>query len=184
MLRILKDHSTDDNSGEPCDKRNAKYEFIISCILITYCSRLYNISKCYCNIVYKITILYHVMTKLDLKDAYLSVPIHADSQKFLRFIWKDKTYQFQALPFGLNIAPRVFTRLLKPVAAFLRKRGVRLVIYLDNILIIGSSVEEIRQFTEMSLLESLGFIINKEKSIFTPTQIITFLGFTINSITM
>ncbi len=50
MLRILKDHSTDDNSGEPCNKRNAKYEFIISCILITYCSRLYNISKCYCNI--------------------------------------------------------------------------------------------------------------------------------------
>jgi hypothetical protein len=128
----------------------------------------------------------HFMTKLDLKDAYLSVPIHPASQKFLRFIWKDKTYQFQALPFGLNIAPRVFTRLLKPVAAFLRKRGVRLVIYLDDILIIGSSVEETRQFTEMtmSLLESLGFIINKEKSIFTPTQIITFLGFTINSITM
>ena len=51
---------------------------------------------------------------------------------------------------------------------------------------IGSSVEETRQFTEMtmSLLESSGFIINKEKSIFTPTQIITFLGFTINSITM
>ena len=30
-------------------------------------------------------------------------------------------YQFQALPFGLNMAHRVFTKLLKPVAAFLRK---------------------------------------------------------------
>ena len=35
----------------------------------------------------------------------------------------------------------------------------------------------------MNLLTSLGFTIHKEKSITTPTQIITFLGFTINSIT-
>ena len=85
--------------------------------------------------------------------------------------------QFRALPFGLNIAPRVFTRLLKPVAAFLRKRGARIVIYLDDIR---------RRFTEMamSLLESLGFIINKEKSILKPTQVLTFLGFTINSVNM
>ena len=128
----------------------------------------------------------HFMTKLDLKDAYLSVAVHPDCQKYLRFVWKNQTFQFRALSFGLNIAPRVFTRLLKPVAAFLRKRGARIVIYLDNILIIGSKIEETRRFTEMamSLLESLGFIINKEKSIFKPTQVLTFLGFTINSVNM
>ena len=126
------------------------------------------------------------MTKLDLKDSYLSVAVHPESQKFLCFIWENKAYQFQALRFGLNIAPRIFTQLLKPVAAFLRKRGVRLVIYLDDILLIGSSVEETHRFTEMtmSLLESLGFIINKEKSNLNPTKIITFLGFTINSVTI
>jgi hypothetical protein len=76
--------------------------------------------------------------------------------------------------------------LLKPVAAFLRKRGVRLVTYLDDILLIGSSLEETHRFTKMtiSLLESLGFIINKEKSNLNPTQIITFFGFTINSVTI
>ena len=99
------------------------------------------------------------MTKLDLKDAYLS---------------------------GLNIAPSVFTRLMKPVAGFLRKRGIRLVLYLDDMLIIGSTPQETRQLTQMgmNLLESLGFIINKEKSVLTPTRTITFLGFAINSITM
>ena len=107
----------------------------------------------------------HFMTKLDLKDAYLSVAVHPDCQKYLRFVWKNKTFQFRALPFGLNIEPQVFTRLLKPVAAFLRKRGARLVIYLDDIL-----VNDI--------------IINKEKSILKPTQVITFLGFTINSVNM
>ena len=43
------------------------------------------------------------MTKLDLRDAYLTVAIDPQSQKFLRFIWKDKIYQFQALPFGLIV---------------------------------------------------------------------------------
>ena len=103
--------------------------------------------------------------KTGFKDAYLSVAVHPDYQKYLRFVWKNQAFQFKALPFSLNIAPRVFKKLLKPVVAFLRKRGVRLVIYLDDILIIGSNVKETRQFTEMamSLLESLGFIINREK---------------------
>ena len=128
----------------------------------------------------------YYMTKLDLKDAYLSVPIHPDSQKYLRFLWKNKTYQFKALPFRLNIAPMIFTRLMKPVAGFLRKRGVRLIVYLDDMLIIGASAEEATLFTTMAieLLESLGFTLNQEKSILTPTQTIEFLGFTINSNTM
>ncbi len=78
------------------------------------------------------------MVKLDLKDAYLAVGIHPQSQQFLRFIWQGQTYQFRCLPFGLNTAPRIFTKLLKPVVAFLRTRNIRLLIYLDDILIIGS----------------------------------------------
>ena len=126
------------------------------------------------------------MTKLDLKDACLLVAVHPDYQKYLRFVWRNQAFQFKALPFGLNIAPRVFTKLRKPVVAFLRKRGVRLVIYLDDILIIGSNVRETRQFTEMAmtLLESLGIIINRDKSILNPTREITFLGLTINSVKM
>ena len=125
------------------------------------------------------------MTKLNLKDAYLTIAMNPQSQKFLRFIWKGKTYQFKALPFGLNVAPLVFTKLLKPIAAFLRKQGIRLILYLDDMRIIGSSAQETMQFTHiaMYLLASLGFTIHEEKSITTPTQIITFLGFTINSIT-
>ena len=128
----------------------------------------------------------HNLTKLDLKDAYLSGAIHPQSQKYLRFLWQKKAYQFRALPSGLNIAPLVFTRLMKPVAGFLRKRGIRLVLYLDDMLIIGSTPQETRQFTQMAmdLLESLGFVINKEKSILTPSRLITFLGFTINSMRM
>ena len=53
------------------------------------------------------------MVKLDLKDAYLTVGVHPESQKYLRFVWQGQTYQFLALPFGLNTARRIFTKLLK-----------------------------------------------------------------------
>jgi hypothetical protein len=55
------------------------------------------------------------LLKLDLKDAYLSVPIHMDHQKYLRFYWESRAWQFRALPFGLSSAPQTFTKLLKPV---------------------------------------------------------------------
>ena len=75
---------------------------------------------------------------------------------------------------------------MKPVAGFLRKRGVRLLLYLDDMLIIGSTPREVNDFTQMAvnLLKALGFIINLDKSVLTPTQVITFLGFTINAVTM
>jgi hypothetical protein len=75
---------------------------------------------------------------------------------------------------------------MNPVAGFLRKLGVRLVLYLDDMLLNGTTPKERHLFTQMAmnLIESLGFIINKERSVLTPTRTIIFLGFTINSITM
>ncbi len=81
------------------------------------------------------------MINIDLTDANLSVPIHQDSQSFLRFMWQNKPYQFKAQPFGLNVAPRVFTKLLKSVVAWLRGQGIRLIIYLDDILIMAASAD-------------------------------------------
>jgi hypothetical protein len=49
------------------------------------------------------------MVKIDLRDAYLTCPVHKDHQKYLMFLWKGKLMQFQTTAFGLAIAPRVFT---------------------------------------------------------------------------
>ena len=60
------------------------------------------------------------MASIDLKDAYYSVPIHKDYQKYLKFLW-DKPYKFLALPNGYSPAMLKFTKLLKPVFATLRE---------------------------------------------------------------
>ena len=126
------------------------------------------------------------MTCIDLKDAYLSVHVRKSSQRYLCFQLRNKTFAFQGLPFGLNTAPRVFTKLIKPVAAYLRKRGIRIIVYLDDFLILGSSIEEsiANTWQTLTLLQRLGFTINWEKSILEPTQSLTFLGLVIDSQTM
>lgn len=82
--------------------------------------------------------------QLDLKDACYTVPVHHKHRRYLRFIFQ---CEFRSLPFGLSSASRAFTKMLKPVAALLRSQGVRVVLYLDDILI----------------LQNLGFTVKREK---------------------
>lgn len=58
------------------------------------------------------------MCSTDLVDAYYLVPIHRSSQQFLKVEFFGKLYQFTCLPFGPNVNPFVFTKLLKPVKSF------------------------------------------------------------------
>ena len=92
-------------------------------------------------------------------------------------------YHFTCLPFGLSSAPGVFTKTLKPALALLHARGVRLIAYIDDILVLAESKELLLDHLEgMSyLLECLGFIINAEKSVMIPSHIIELLGLTVNS---
>ena len=82
------------------------------------------------------------LTSIDLTDAYLHVPIHTYSQKYLRFHHKGVTYQFVSLPFGLATAPLVFTSLVKEVKLLVLQQGIRLHQYLDDWLIHAPSKEE------------------------------------------
>ena len=75
------------------------------------------------------------MASIDFAEAYLQVPVHPTSRHFLRFIFRDTVYQFQALCFGLSTAPQVFTRVMAPVSAILHSLGIRMRRYLDDWLI-------------------------------------------------
>ncbi|XP_067205411.1 uncharacterized protein [Linepithema humile] len=98
-------------------------------------------------------------------------------------IVQDCLYQFKVLPFGLASAPYIFTRILKPVVHSFREKGLFLVIYLDDFLLMADSYEQCMRNIKMttSLLSSLGFIINKRKSVLAPTNTCKYLGFIFDS---
>ena len=126
------------------------------------------------------------LAKVDLKDAFFMVPIAQQHQHLLLFTVGTKTFQFKCLPFGLCTAPRVFTKVLKPAIELLRAIGIRLVIYMDDMLIMAHSNQMLREqiYQVLFLIENLGFIINSKKSLLSPTQEIEFLGMIVNSQTM
>ena len=124
------------------------------------------------------------MVSIDLKDAYLQVPTHPESRKYLRFIAFEEVYQFKVLCFGLSTAPQVFTRVMAPVLAILHSLGIRLRRYLDDWLIQSSSREQVLLAlrTVLRLCNSLGIVVNWEKSQLVPTQMICYLGVLLDSI--
>ncbi|XP_057302862.1 uncharacterized protein LOC130637025 [Hydractinia symbiolongicarpus] len=126
------------------------------------------------------------MCKLDLKDGYFSVPLHNFSKKFMRFELSGNLYEFLCLCFGFVLAPRIFTKLLKIPMAVLRRLMIRIVIYLDDMLILGRSREEVlmARDTLIFFLQNLGFLIHLKKSVLEPTQKIEFLLMSVNSLTM
>ena len=126
------------------------------------------------------------MTKVDLKDAYFMIPMAPSQRRLLRFQWQGTVYQFNCLPFGLSSAPWVFTKTTRPIMTILRTMGLRVIIYIDDILVMANTESLAREHTAglIFLLENLGFIINYPKSLLTPTQEIEFLGLMVNSVTM
>ncbi len=123
------------------------------------------------------------MAALDLKDAYYSVRVHPEFQKFLKFIWRGVHYKFVVLAMGLACAPRLFTKLTKPVIATLQKQGHTVSPYLDDLFICGDTFLECKWAVEdtMELLAKLGLCVNVEKSTMIPVQRLEHLGFVIDT---
>lgn len=122
-------------------------------------------------------------TKVDLKDAYLQIPIHPDQRKYLSICYKDRHYQFTSLPFGLKSAPWIFTRIMKAVLYPLQQKGFRLSAYLDDITLCHQDpkILEVQTQELVRHLMNLGFQINLKKSILVPNQRIEVLGFILDT---
>lgn len=124
------------------------------------------------------------LVKFVLQDAFLTVPLAVEHRRFFCFQWNGELYHFNCLPFGLSSAPRTFTKLLKPAVAYLRQRGVRCVVYLDDILLLNSSPSAILSDLHLALdlFSRLGFIINWSKSSLIPSQRLEFLGLIVDTV--
>ncbi|KAL0165908.1 hypothetical protein M9458_037752, partial [Cirrhinus mrigala] len=115
---------------------------------------------------------------LDLKDAYFHIQIAPHHRRFLRFAFEGVAYQYTVLPFGLSLAPRMFTKCMDAALAPLRQRGIRILNYLDDWLVLAQSEEELLSHRTLLLshLECLGLKVNLPKSMLHPSRKISFLG--------
>ena len=115
---------------------------------------------------------------IDIKDAYLHVPIHKASRRFLMLAFRDKVYQFRVLPFGVATAPYVFTRIIRSLAANFRSRGIHFHHYIDDWLIVADSpqqaVSHARYVLQFAI--QLGWLPNWEKSNLVPLQRFEYVG--------
>lgn len=122
-------------------------------------------------------------TKIDLKDAYFHVPIAPRHRRFLRFAFEGQAYEFRVLPFGIALAPRVFTRCVAAALAPLQAQGLRILPYLDDWLICSRSEVQARSDVAhvLSHVAELGLRVNLKKSSLVPRQETVFLGIHLDS---
>ena len=130
------------------------------------------------------------MFKFDLKSAYHHIEIFEEHRRYLAFAWnfgqsKARYFRFCVLAFGLSTAPFVFTKLLKALIRYWRSQGIPIVVFLDDSLGGGATQRQakIHSLTVHSDLLKCGFLINEDKSQWTPLQETIWLGYVINTLT-
>ena len=79
------------------------------------------------------------LAKVDLKDA---IPIHKSHHKYLKFMYQGKHYQFKCLPVIGSLG------LYQDTEARAREMGVRLIAYIDDILVLAESQEQAKRHAE------------------------------------
>ena len=123
---------------------------------------------------------------IDLRDAYFHVAVAPEHTKYLRFAYNGRAFEFLVLPFGLSTAPRVFTRIVRVIEAFLKIQGVDMHQYLDDWLMKNQSRSLVERHRDLKLswVDKLGFLVNEGKSQLIPTQTPAFLGSTLDLLNM
>ncbi len=123
---------------------------------------------------------------IDLKDAFFHMQVVQRHRKFLWFAFGGKAYQYRALPFGLALAPRTFTKCMDAALAPLRFQGIRVLNYLDDWLILAHSRELASPHRDIVLhhIHSLGLRMNAKKSVLFHSQRTVFLGVHLDSVRM
>ncbi|CAH8671840.1 unnamed protein product [Schistosoma bovis] len=112
--------------------------------------------------------------KLDLAEAYLQIPVALESRELLTINTHRGLFQYTRLPFGIKTAPAIFQQIMDTILADVP--GVAT--YLDDVLIVGSTVDELHTRTHLVLqrLQDNGFRLRPEKCQFF-LRFVKYLGF-------
>ena len=113
-----------------------------------------------------------------MSQAYQQICLDEESQKFVVINTSKGLFRYNRLPFGISSAPGIFQRVIENLL-----QGIpNVVIYLDDILITGSSEEQhLTNLSEvLKRLQQAGLRLKKEKCEFLATSVI-YLGHKIDA---
>ena len=91
-------------------------------------------------------------------------------RRFIGFWWQGRSFQFRRLPF--SSAPRTFTTISLPVVGMCRAKGIRLIAYLDDFLVLARNWRQLISHTStvLDILDQAGFRRNLKKCHLQPRQ--------------
>lgn len=120
---------------------------------------------------------------IDLASGYWQLGLREETARLMGWQFRGELYRFEVLVFGHHLAPELFTRQLAAVMAWLRDKGVVCLIYLDDLLVLANSAENLQRSLRlvMELFDTLGAKISVSKSCTTPSQSFTWLGVVIDT---
>ena len=123
------------------------------------------------------------MFSTDLQDAYFQIPVHRESLPYLHCCLKGHVYQFKALCFGLSTGPQVFTRVFTLVSESAHRRGMCLLHYLDNWLVVVETRDLLLSHQDLllQLCSDLGIMVNWKKSDLIPSTHLQYLSMVLDT---
>lgn len=68
----------------------------------------------------------------DVKGAYHHIALRVEDQDFFCFQCMGRTFRCTTMPFGLKVAPFIWTKVCRPVVSKLREMGFRVIVYVDD----------------------------------------------------
>lgn len=112
---------------------------------------------------------------VDLFSGFHQVPLSEESRNYTTFSTEKGSYRWKVLPFGLNVSPNSFSRMMS--IAFAGLTPERAFLYIDDIIVIGRSEQEHFSNLEATfkVLRKYNLKLNPEKCRFFQPQV-TFLG--------
>jgi len=123
------------------------------------------------------------MFKCNLKEGYFHVNMHPQSLSLMGFFWKRRWYRYRVLPFGLKHSPIVFSRIVRTLIKYWRRRGIFVIAYLDDFLFMAPTKEKALALQALVQRDfrDLGWIWEDSKSVWEPCQRLEFLGLIIDA---
>ena len=124
-----------------------------------------------------------LLCNIDLKSLSFSVPLNKISQKFARFQWSGNKNEFFCLCLGVGPGQKSFTKLLKVPVAVLRRVNIGIIVYLDEMLLMGSTLPEILMVrdTQSFCIMTFGFCDQLQKISLYPVKQIEFQSLIIDT---